>query len=148
MDDAESPPDFDVFYQYDSTATTLDDNLLKIKVPSAGFYYISLSGIYVTFPTGVTAPVGSAFLSIEKLDSINNGTCVSGSPKQSNKVVFPLINPEVDRPTCKVYNRVLLSNEDSLTFNYYDSAFTKLATSRVIATIHISNNPDIIRITI
>lgn len=147
-DNAAPPDDFDLFYHFDSASTALDEGRLKIKVPDPGFYYVSLSNIFITWPNGVTAPVGTAFLSIEKFDSINHGSCITGDSKQSNKVLFPLDDPSVARPKSRVYNRILLSLQETIQFAYYDVAFTAAAPARIVATIHISSNPDIIRLTL
>jgi len=147
MDDADAPPDFDMFYHYDSTSTVLEDAIMRIRVPCAGFYYISLSNIYIALNPN-SPPTGTAFLAMEKFESINGGSCITGNPKQSNKVLFPLSDPALARPSCRVYNRILLATEDTITFNYYDLGFTKYPMSQMVATIHISSNPDIIRLTV
>ena len=139
--------EFDVFYHYDSLSAVLEDGIMTIKVPKDGFYYVSISNIFLDYQA-VPPPVGTSFLVIEKLDQINNGNCSTGNPKQSNKVLYPLNDASSNIPETKVYNRVLLTAEDTIKLSIYDISLTKFTVARIAATLHISSKADIIRNTL
>ena len=136
--------DFDAFYHYDSTSAAVADNKLTIGVPADGPYWICFSNITITYGNGVTPDASSGFLVLEGTEEIQSaGICAPGT--KTSKLYFPLFSPGTTTPVTKTYNKILLRTTDYIALVVHNNAFEKLTTTRLVATIHISSNPDVIR---
>lgn len=137
--------DFDYFFHYDSTSQAVADNKLSIGVPANGSYWIHLTNLNITYANGVTPDPKCGFLVLEGTEEIqSSGVCAPGT--KTSKLYFPLFDAGSATPIIKTYNKILLRTSDSVALVCHNNAFEKLVTSRIVATVHISNNPDIIRI--
>jgi hypothetical protein len=136
--------DFDYFFHYDSTSNAVADNKLSIGAPANGAYWIHLTNIHITYADGVTPDPKCGFLVLEGTEEIqSSGICAAGS--RSSKLYFPLSDSGSSTPLVKTYNRILLRTSDTVALVCHNSAFEKLTTARIVATIHISSNSKIIR---
>ena len=142
----------DMFVHFDSGSANLnDEGAVDIGVPYNGIaYYISVQNIALEYPDAYAGDGYSAFLGITSSSALQ--TC--GSVKitesiPSRTAIFPLSNPINQNPTSKVYCKLILNSMDSLKVKYYNNTMTEIKNmKRIVATIHISNDPDVIRRTL
>jgi len=135
---------FDYFYHYDSAGANIADNKMAIGVPSAGTYWMCLTNLAVTYGQNAVPDAQSGFLVIEGTEeNQTSGVCSVGY--KTSKLYFPLTPPNSTTPISKTYNRILLRSSDTISLVCHNHLWTKLETTRIVATVHISNDPQVIR---
>lgn len=140
---------YDIFVFYDSRNPLLSDGHLTVNTPNQNWYWMSLQSIILEFPNGYTPDTYAGFLGVHGLeDSLISSSTYIGPFQTRGKLLFPLQNPGDTNPTCKIYNRLRINRSDTIKVSYYDNTMTEVAMTTITLTMHISDDPNIIRTTL
>lgn len=141
------PKNFEVFVSYDFNSDDLnDDKSLDIFVPEQDWYWVSLKHVAIEFPNGFVPDAFVGYIGISNMqENITGKTFMVGYGCPKGKVLFPLLNPDNARPSSRIYNKIRLRPDDTMKICYYDKDMVAITPAKLVVTIHISNNPDIIR---
>lgn len=141
--------DVDVFVHFDTKSSDLDgDGNLRITLPIEGWYWVSINNLRLAFPPKFVADTFIGYIGIVGTNiPVSSITTMVGSNKIA-KMLFPLDNPASTTPKISSYNKIQLQSQDQLQLVYYDNTMKIIAVDRLVGTIHISSNPDVIRLTL
>jgi len=141
--------DVDTFIHFDTNSSDLDgDGNLRITLQKDGWYWIGIKNIRLLFPDGYTPDNFIGYIGITGTNVPPSSITTMIGANKIGKSLFPVNDPTSTTPVVSSYNKMQLGSQDQLQLVYYDNNLSIVPLGRLVGTLHISNNPDIIRITL